>query len=94
MPTDSHGDPDKENRVAADNPVELGEITCWCGATGTYDELFDDDFLEPSCGGMGILHCRCGGDLCVCHNHGEIECHGCPDCEEHDDDWEDDYEDD
>lgn len=30
-----------------------------------------------------------GGDLCVCHNHGEAECHGCPDCEDDYDDYED-----
>ena len=34
--------------------------------------------------------CYCGGDLCVCANHGEIECMGCEDCEpEQDDDWND-----
>ena len=61
-------------------------MTCWCGATGTYEELFDDDYLDERCGGTGILDCHCGGDLCVCHNHGEAVCHGCPDCE---DDYED-----
>jgi hypothetical protein len=28
------------------------------------------------------LDCRCGGDLCVCHNHGSVECDGCIDCDE------------
>lgn len=65
------------------------QIECWCGAKGTYEELFDDDFPER-CGGMGIVDCRCGGDLCVCHNHGEVECPGCPDCEDHDEDPYDD----
>ena len=64
-------------------------MTCWCGATGTYDELFDDAGLDERCGGSGFLDCHCGGDLCVCHNHGEAECHGCPDCEDDDDDYED-----
>ena len=63
-----------------------GKCHWWCGATGTYDELFDDSGLDERCGGSGFLDCHCGGDLCVCHNHGEAECHGCPDCE---DDYED-----
>lgn len=66
-------------------------ITCWCGATGTYDELFDDDGLDDRCGGLGELHCQCGGDLCVCHHHGAVECPGCEDCEP--DDYGDDYDD-
>lgn len=65
-------------------------IQCWCGATGTYESLFDDRFLDDRCGGTGILFCQCGGDLCVCHNHGEMECLGCEDCEEPADDYEDD----
>lgn len=64
-------------------------ITCWCGATGTFDELFDQDVYEQHCGGSGTLHCECGGDFCVCHHHGEVECEGCPDCEaDEDDDFE------
>lgn len=55
-------------------------ITCWCGTKGTYDKLFDDSGLPPTCGGSGHLHCECGGDLCVCHHHGETECPGCEDC--------------
>lgn len=70
-------------------------ITCWCGATGTADELFDDDCLDESCGGSGELNCYCGGDLCVCHNHGSVECPGCEDCEGIDDDgYSDDYSED
>ena len=73
---------------------------CWCGAEGTCDELFADDFGGGYCGGLGVLTCQCGGVLCVCHNHGEIQCPGCPDCEPpdgddwdydvYDDDWDDD----
>lgn len=33
---------------------------------------------------MGILNCYCGGDLRLCHNHGETECFGCEDCEQND----------
>lgn len=56
-------------------------ITCWCGATGTMDELFDGAVYAESCGGSGYLDCHCGGDQCVCHHHGqEVECPGCPDC--------------
>ena len=62
-------------------------IECWCGAKGTADQLFDDYVLVDSCGGSGTIHCYCGGDFCVCHNHGEIECPGCPDCERDDDDY-------
>jgi len=75
----------------ADPDDEL--ITCWCGATGTYEELFDETGLPPGgCGGIGILNCECGGDLCVCHHHGEVECPGCRDCEDADENdwWEDD----
>ena len=58
---------------------------CWCG---TKRGWFSETFLEDKCGGMGELNCYCGGDLCVCHNHGAVECFGCTDC---DDDNEDDY---
>lgn len=70
-------------------------IECWCGAVGTFDELFVSGGLDSHCGGMGVLDCHCGGDLCVCHHHGETDCMGCPDCEgEGDDDEWDDYEED
>ena len=66
-------------------------ITCWCGAKGTYDELFDDP--DEGCGGTGYVYCYCGGDQCVCHHHGqEIECPGCDECPE--DGRADTYEDD
>lgn len=55
-------------------------ITCWCGAQGTEEELFDDAVFREACGGSGILNCICGGDFCVCHHHGEVECPGCEDC--------------
>jgi hypothetical protein len=67
-------------------------ITCWCGAVGTYEELFDFSGLDHCCGGSGELHCECGGDLCVCHHHGSIECPGCADCEPAGD-FDDDYDD-
>lgn len=65
------------------------EIECWCGASGTYEDLFDDSGLEESCGGTGYVHCFCGGDLCACHNHGETECPGCDECEEFEDEHDD-----
>jgi len=68
-PDDTEEEPDEE------------QITCWCGATGTASELFDDEVYSQSCGGSGYLDCECGGDICVCHHHGEIECAGCEDCE-------------
>jgi hypothetical protein len=72
---------DDHEDCADDNEI----ITCWCGVRGTFDQLFDKSVWEESCGGTGILHCFCGGDLCVCHHHGYIECHGCEDCEPEDD---------
>ena len=79
-----------------DEDVDVGvddaEFTCWCGAKGTYHELFDDSGLEEGCGGGGTLNCFCGGDFCVCHHHGSTECPGCEDCDEADDDWEEDCE--
>jgi hypothetical protein len=73
-----------------DETIEDDTIfTCWCGAEGTHDELFSD-FLEESCNGSGSLRCYCGGDLCVCHNHGSTDCPGCEDCEPERYEW--DYE--
>lgn len=63
-------------------------IECWCGAKGTYDELFDDVDMDGGCNGTGEVNCYCGGDQCVCHHHGTCECPGCEDCEPDDDDWD------
>lgn len=60
---------------------------CWCGEK---NPAFSNDGLESGCGGTGTLHCYCGGDQCVCHNHGEVDCDGCEDCEERDDSYDDD----
>ena len=69
-----------------DEPEDEEIITCWCGEKGTYDELFSDP--DEGCGGTGFVYCHCGGDLCVCHHHGqEIECPGCDDCPEGPDDF-------
>jgi len=54
-------------------------MRCGCGEVVTEGSFSDD--LDPSCGGTGMLNCYCGGDICVCHNHGEFECDGCEDCE-------------
>ena len=64
-------------------------IECWCGAKGTYEELFDDSGLSCGCGGTGSIACECGGDICVCHHHGQVECPGCVDCNHDDDGFED-----
>jgi hypothetical protein len=69
---------------------DTDQITCWCGATGTHDELFDSEVYTRGCGGTGFIDCECGGDQCVCHHHGEVECDGCDDCGP-EDDWGDDY---
>ena len=55
-----------------------GDGPCWCGED---NPAYLDDGLSDSCGGTGILVCLCGGDFCVCHNHGEVECGGCEDCD-------------
>ena len=60
---------------------------CWCGERNAW---FSTTYLERSCAGTRMLQCDCGGDFCVCHNHGEIECDGCEDCEYDDDEWPDD----
>lgn len=55
-------------------------MRCWCGVVGSEDELFDDAGLQYGCAGTGSIDCLCGGDLCVCHYHGETDCPGCEDC--------------
>ena len=76
-------------------PKDLDDeiIQCWCGAKGTYAELFDDSGKENGCGGTGIVRCECGGDFCVCHHHGEVECYGCEDCDRGEDGDSDDGDD-
>jgi hypothetical protein len=39
-----------QGNMTTDDPDD-DQITCWCGATGTYDELFDSDLFRRSCGG-------------------------------------------
>jgi hypothetical protein len=56
---------------------------CWCGTRNPYFAP-----LYQRCGGYGHTECLCGGDFCVCHNHGDVECFGCEDCERDDDDDE------
>lgn len=75
--------------MADETDTDDALITCWCGAQGTYDQLFDDDVFSKGCGGTRSLNCYCGGDQCVCHHHGEVECPGCDECGI-DDDWGDD----
>lgn len=83
---------DDPDDIDPDDLDDDGPIRCWCGAEGSFDDLFDDALYEEPCGGSGVLHCYCGGDQCVCHHHGETECPGCEDCEnrdEYDDDDDD-----
>jgi hypothetical protein len=81
------------NEVSRSYEGPSDPFTCWCGAVGDYDDLCDPDGLEEACGGSGYLNCYCGGDLCVCHHHGGIECDGCEDCDldEDDDPCDEDY---
>lgn len=69
-----------------EDELDDGPIRCWCGAVGEFDDLFDADVYEQTCGGTGMLQCECGGDICVCHHHGEVECPGCDECCDSDDD--------
>ena len=58
--------------------VSERDDVCWCGVSRPW---FSTDDLDPTCAGTGALQCYCGGDQCICHWHGEIDCDGCPDCE-------------
>lgn len=44
-------------------------------------EYWDGDDSEDAwcdtCQNMGTINCHCGGDLCVCENHGEMPCPNC-----------------
>jgi hypothetical protein len=72
-----------ENAVDGD----VLEGPCWCGEEDPYYAP-----LEGTCAGTGVMNCYCGGDQCVCHNHGEVECFGCADCDRADgrDEFDDD----
>ncbi len=65
------------NQIEADLLEEFMPDRCWCGTKHPYFAPID-----RGCGGTGIIDCHCGGDQCVCHWHGEIECDGCEDCRE------------
>lgn len=44
--------------------------------------------FPSDCGGLGMLLCDgCGGDLCVCHCGGQMDCEGCDRCSDRDDDY-------
>ena len=68
--------------VDQDCDDDSDDAPCWCGVEHPY---YSDD-IERSCGGSGTVECRCGGDFCVCHNHGAVECAGCEDCDDTDGD--------
>lgn len=80
MPTEPDPEP-TSGPVPPDTGVDTDcddDGPCWCGEP---NPLYDDGFLDEDCGGSGELHCWCGGDLCVCHNHGAVPCYGCDSCE-------------
>jgi hypothetical protein len=77
------GTPTTRAALRALPPEEGGDVSidvapdrCWCGVENPYFAP-----LPPTCGGYFVYECDCGGDQCVCHWHGEVECDGCPDCE-------------
>lgn len=51
-------------------------MTCRCGIDDPYRAR-----VRAGCFGSGLVECLCGGDFCVCHNHGVVDCSGCVDCE-------------
>lgn len=57
--------------------AEAEDTPCWCGIKNPYFAP-----IPSTCGGSGTIDCRCGGDQCVCHWHGEVECLGCEECDE------------
>jgi hypothetical protein len=61
---------------------------CWCGVKNPYFAPVHHE----TCGGTGMINCYCGGDQCVCHNHGEVECFGCAECDQSDDYDDDEYD--
>lgn len=60
-------------------------MKCWCGEKNPYFAP-----VSGGCGGLGEVDCICGGDFCVCHNHGTVECDGCEDCDMDEDEFGDD----
>lgn len=69
----------KGKAAEAEAERELEQDVCWCGVEKPYYAP-----LPATCGGSGMQYCHCGGDLCVCHWHGEVECFGCADCRDED----------
>lgn len=80
--------------MADESEPDDGLFKCWCGAQGAFEEMFDFSDAEGGCGGSGLIDCYCGGDFCVCHNHGEYECPGCDDCDDREDEDNDYYDED
>lgn len=71
-----------------------GAYRCWCGDEVDAEEqralTAEQLSYRTGCAGLGFYRCLCGGDFCVCHNHGDIECPGCRDCRDPEEleDWE------
>lgn len=63
-------------------PVDVENEPCWCGVENPH---YEDDGVAYGCSGSGEVDCDCGGDTCVCHNHGTLVCIGCENCEVDDD---------
>ncbi len=43
-----------------------------------WDDYDEDDFeVCPRCMGDREVPCHCGGDLCICDNHGDAPCPTC-----------------
>ena len=68
-----------------DRAIALPNGKCWCGVENPLYEPIAD-----RCDGDRYIECLCGGDFCVCHNHGTVQCVGCLDCNDYDDpEWGD-----
>ncbi len=72
--------------MQSEEPETFDIGPCWCGELRPHYAP-----LTRRCGGSRIVNCLCGGDFCVCHNHGESECFGCEDCESPDRDEFEEY---
>lgn len=51
----------------------------FCGLAQIDHNHGDDDQWCETCHNTGSINCYCGGDLCICENHGEMPCPSCRD---------------
>ena len=54
------------------NPAENNSSEDWEDDDGDWEEPYCDH-----CQNSGTIDCHCGGDFCICMNHGEKICPWC-----------------